>query len=78
MENRSGLLPRATGIPENQTGGKSESTTALGWGVTGITVAGFFSFREMGDERGLWWWENKGELACEGIDKVLFLREGEQ
>ena len=37
---RSGLLPSAAGIPENQTGGKSDPTMTLGWGVIGTTVAG--------------------------------------
>ena len=40
MGKRSGLFPSAAGIPENQTGGKSEPMIALGWGVIGITVAG--------------------------------------
>ena len=31
----------------------------------------------MGDEGGLWRWEDERELVCEGVYEVLFLGEGE-
>lgn len=40
MGRRSGLLPSAAGIPENQIGDKSDPMRTLGWGAIGMTVAG--------------------------------------
>lgn len=66
MGKRSGLLPSAAGIPENQTGGKSESMMPLGWGVTGIMVAG--SSREGT-------WETRGVCGGGRMRENSFARE---
>ena len=50
----------------------------VGLGGDGDNGSWFFSFREVRDEGCFWRWNDEGELACEGIDKVLFLGEGKK
>lgn len=66
MGKRSGLLPNAAGIPENQTGGKSAPTMTLGWGVTGMTVAGSSRSGK---------WETRGVCGGGRIRENSFARE---
>lgn len=66
MGKRSGLFPRAAGTPENQIGGKLESTMTLGWGMIGITVAGSSRSGK---------WETRGDCGGGRMRENSFARE---